>query len=147
VSSTVGLKIGKAIFDILKNNANLNGTNLLNNDAKLIQPAPLKDVSDPDLAITYEIDSMQAINVKRVYRSLTAPLYLVDFTLECFARDYSNSILLSDAAAAAFQEAETDGTFGSVKVNGFNFLSASETYNKERRYYSKQLSFSARVLL
>ena len=147
MSSTVGLQIGKAIFDILKNNANLNGTNLLNNDAKLIQPAPLKDVSDPDLAITYEIDSMQAINVKRNYRVQTAPLYLVDFTLECFARDYSNSILLSDAAAAALQESETDGTFGNVKVNGFSFLSASETYNKERRYYSKQLSFSARVLL
>lgn len=147
MSATVGLKIGKAIFNILKNNPSLNSNNLIDNQDKLIQPAPLKDVNDPDLAITYEIDSMQPINVKRNYRNITAPLYIVDFTVECFARDYSTSIILADAVAAAFQEAATNGTFNGVKVNGFSFLSASETYNTERRYYSKQLSFSGRVLL
>ena len=147
MSTTIGLQIGKAIYNILKNDASVNGSNLLNSDASLIQPAPLKDVSDPDVAITYEIDSMQPINVKRTSRQQTAPIYIVDFTCECFARDYSNSIFLADAVGRAFQEAETNGTFGTIKINGFSFLSASETYNKERRYYSKQLSFSARVLL
>ena len=91
MSTTIGLQIGKAIYNILKNDASVNGSNLLNSDASLIQPAPLKDVSDPDVAITYEIDSMQPINVKRTSRQQTAPIYIVDFTCECFARDYSNS--------------------------------------------------------
>ena len=144
MSNTEGLKIGRLIFDILKNDNTLLGIDGMS--ASAIQPAPLKKQETPDTAITYEFDAVNPINIKRTYRAETAPIYLVDFTLECIAKDYSNSILLGMYSSKALQE-KSNGTYAGMKLNGITLTSASEDYNKARRYYSKRLSFQARILL
>ena len=147
MSATEGLKVGKAVFDILKNDASVMAANLLNSDTTLIQPVPLSNKINPDIAIAYQVDSVNPINVKRLYRSATAPLYIVDFSCACLSRNYGDSVKLADTVTAALQSAETDGTYGGIKVNGITLLSATEDYNEKRRYYIKDLSFQARVLL
>tara|TARA_A100001201_G_scaffold32268_1_gene34729 strand:- start:6878 stop:7312 length:435 start_codon:yes stop_codon:yes gene_type:complete len=144
MSATEGFKIGKAVFNILKNNDAL--MQISGMSAGLIQPAPLKEQGATTLGITYEFDAVNPLNIKRVFRLETAPLYIVDFTLECIAKDYSTSILLADYATTALQES-SNGSYGDVKVNGITLESANEDYNKARKYYSKRLSFQARILL
>ena len=144
MAATEGLKIGKVIFDILKNDSTLLAIDGM--AVQLIQPAPLKEQSTPDVAITYQFDAVNPVNIKRQFRVETAPLYIVDFTLECIAKDYGNSILIADTAAKALQEAQ-NSTYSDVKLNGITLESANEDYNKARRYYSKRLSFQARILL
>lgn len=144
MAATEGLKIGKVIFDILKNDTPLMAVTDM--DATKIQPAPLKEQGNPSVAITYEFDAVNPVNTKRLFRTETAHLYIVDFTLECIAKDYGNSILIADTAAQALQEA-LHGTYADVKLNGITLESATEDYNKARRYYSKRLSFQARILL
>ena len=144
MAATEGLKIGKVIFDILKNDSTLLAIDGM--AVQLIQPAPLKEQSTPDVAITYQFDAVNPVNIKRQFRVETAPLYIVDFTLECIAKDYGNSILIADTAAKALQEAQ-NSTYSDVKLNGITLERANEDYNKARRYYSKRLSFQARILL
>ena len=144
MSATEGLKIGKAVFYILSNDATL--LNITGMSANKIQPAPLKEQSGSNVAVVYEFDAVNAVNQKREYRVQTAPLYIVDFTCECIAKDYGTSIALADAVGQALQQA-TSNTYNSVKVDGINLTNASEGYNKAQRYYSKSLSFQARVLL
>lgn len=144
MSATEGLKIGKVIFDILKNDADVIAVSGMS--AAKIQPAPLKEQSTATTAILYEFDAINPVNIKRTDRTETAPLYIVDFSLECIAKDYSNSIILADSSARALQEAD-NGTYASVKLNGITLESASEDYNRARKYYSKRLSFQARILL
>lgn len=142
--NTDGLLIGKVIFDILKNDSTLMG--ITGMSASKIQPTPIKEQGSFPNGITYEIDAISPLNVKRSSRAETAPLYIVDFTLECIAKDYSDSILLGMYSSKALQEA-ANGTYASVKLNGITLESASEDYNKARKYYSKRLSFQARILL
>ena len=144
MSNAEGLKIGKVIFDILKNDNSL--MSITGMSASKIQPAPLKEQGNPIVAIIYEFDSVNPVNVKRTLRAETAPLYIADFTLECIAKDYSDSILLSMYSSKALEEA-TNGTYASMKLNGITLTSATEDYNKARKYYSKRLSFQARILL
>jgi putative alpha-1,2-mannosidase len=147
MSATEGFKIGKIIFDILKNNVGVQSKLGGASNITRIQPAPLKQESIADTAVIYEINAVNPVNIKRyLYRSETAPLFVVDFSLEIISKDYSDGILLADACAIALQEA-TDGTYNSVKCDGITLQSMSEDYNKARRYYSKDLSFQARVLL
>tara|TARA_Y100001973_G_C5055038_1_gene259738 strand:+ start:198 stop:632 length:435 start_codon:yes stop_codon:yes gene_type:complete len=144
MSATEGLKIGKAVFNILSNNSAL--LSVTGMTAAKIQPAPMKEQGDPDIGVLYEFDAVNAVNRKRLNRVDTAPLYIVDFTCECISRDYSISVILADAVGQALQTAPS-GTYNSVKVDGINLTNANELYNKQRRYYSKSLSFQARVLL
>jgi hypothetical protein len=144
MSATEGLKIGKAVFNILSNNSNL--LSVTGMSAAKIQPAPMKEQGNADVGVLYEFDAVNPVNRKREFRLETAPLYIVDFTCECIARDYSTSVILADAVGTALQVAAS-GTYNSVKVDGITLTSANELYNKERRYYSKSLSFQARVLL
>ena len=92
MSSTVGLQIGKLIFNILKNNSSILAIDGMYVDK--IQPAPLRNENTAKVAILYEIDAVIPVNVKRAYRVETAPLYIVDFTLECIAEEYNDSITL-----------------------------------------------------
>ena len=143
MSATEGLKIGKVIFNILSNNATIS-TQITDNK---IQPAPLMEQGDVSLAVTYSINAVSPVNVKRyASRVETAPLYVVDFSLEIISKDYGDSITLADACSQALQEA-SNGTYNGVKISGITLESANEDYNKARRYYSKDLSFQARVLL
>ena len=144
MSATEGLKIGKVIFNILSNNTAV--TSITGMSAATIQPAPMKNPKAPEIAVLYEFDAVNAVNRKREQRVFTAPLYIVDFTCECIALDYGTSITLADAVGQALQEAAS-GTYNSVKVDGINLTNAREDYNKQRRYYSKSLSFQARVLI
>tara|TARA_R100001230_G_C5615847_1_gene126348 strand:+ start:174 stop:605 length:432 start_codon:yes stop_codon:yes gene_type:complete len=142
--NTEGLQIGKVIFDILKNDNTLMG--ITGMSASKIQPIPMKEQGDFPVGITYEIDAINPINVKRVLRAETAPIYIVDFTLECIAKDYSDSILLGLYASKALQEAN-NGTYNNIKLNGITIESVREDFNRARKYYSKSLSFQARILL
>lgn len=142
--NTEGLLIGKVIFDILKNDNTLMA--ITGMSASKIQPIPMKEQGDFPVGITYEIDAINPINVKRALRAETAPIYIVDFTLECIAKDYSDSILLGLYASKALQEA-SNGTYNNVKLNGITIESVREDFNRARKYYSKSLSFQARILL
>jgi len=144
MSATEGLKIGKVIFNILKNDTDLMA--LSGMDASRIQPAPLKERASATMAIVYEFDAINPVNIKRTARTETAPLYIVDFTLECIANKYGGSISLAELSSKALQEAE-NASYNSVKLNGITLESASEDYNRARKYYSKRLSFQARILL
>ncbi len=143
MSNTAGIQIGKAIFNILINNNNL--LSIVGMSASKIQPYPMLDQNDPTIGCTYKINSCAPLNVKRLYRNETAPLYNVNFTIECIHRDYSQSVIMADAVSRALQEVK--GTFNTIKVNGFTIDGYQEDYNKERKYYSKLISFEARVLL
>jgi hypothetical protein len=139
--------IGKAIFYILRNDSSVMASNLLDGNQNLIQPSPIKDEARSDMALAYEVDAVRPMNVKRpLYRSQTAPLYIVDFNVECITKSYSDSILLSDAVAQALQGAAND-TYNGVEINGITLDTANQAYNKARKYYVKSLSFQARVLL
>jgi hypothetical protein len=144
MSATEGLKIGKVIYNILSNDSTT--TSVTGMSAAKIQPAPLKEQANTDVCVTYEIDAVNPINIKYSGALITAPIYIVDFTCECVSKDYSTGIILADAVAMALQQA-ANGTYNSVKLNGLTLLSASEDYNRARRYYSKSLSFQARILL
>ena len=144
MSLTIGINIGRAIFYILKNSASVQG--VVGMSAAKIQPAPLKDQGDVTTALTYQIDAVNPINVKHSGDLITAPLYVVDFNCECIAKDYSTCNDLAQKVARAFQESP-NGTYNSIKLNGVTLSSASEDYNKARKYYSNSLSFQARVLL
>ena len=139
-----GLKIGKAIFLILKNNTNL--LNIAGMNVSQIQPAPLKNQGDPSLAVTYEIDSVTPLNIKRTVRTDTAPVYIVDFTCECIAKTYFNTNNLAVRVSQALEEA-VSGNYNGLKLNGITLQSANEDYNKARKYYINSLSFQARVLV
>tara|TARA_R100001463_G_scaffold70797_1_gene124469 strand:- start:12059 stop:12493 length:435 start_codon:yes stop_codon:yes gene_type:complete len=144
MSLTIGLQIGRAIFYILKSNLSVQGVTGM--DESHIQPAPLKERASAITALTYQIDAVNPVNVKRTDRTETATLYLVDFTCECIAKDYSICNDLAMKVSRAFQESP-NGTYNTIKLNGITLSSASEDYNKARKYYSNSLSFQARVLL
>jgi len=144
MSATVGLQIGKAIFDILKNSNNV--TSVSGMSTSVIQPAPLLRNANTDAAVIYEISSVNPVNVKRQFRVETAPLYNVSITIECLHKVYHDSIILADNVSQALQTADAS-PYNNVKVDGFNLTSMQESYDKARRYYSKLLTFDARVLL
>jgi len=143
MSAIAAFDIGKAIFNIL-NVSTI--TDIPGMTSGKIQPAPLIDQANPTLAITYEISAINSLNTKRNYRIETAKVFYVDFRLECIATDYSTSITLASTASKLLQEADIN-TYNTVKINGITMETASEDYNKNRRYYSKNLSFQAIVLL
>ena len=63
---TKGLQIGKVIYDILKDDTNLMGIDGMSRF--VIQPAPLKEQTSTDIAITYEMDACVPVNRKRESR-------------------------------------------------------------------------------
>tara|TARA_Y100001972_G_scaffold68898_1_gene84023 strand:+ start:178 stop:612 length:435 start_codon:yes stop_codon:yes gene_type:complete len=144
MGATVGLQIGKAIFYILKNNNNV--TSVIGMSASKIQPAPLKEQGDIITALTYQVDAVNPINIKNEGLESTAPIYIVDFTIECIGNKYSNCNNLAMKVSEALQESP-NGTYNTIKINGITLQSASEDYNRARKYYNNSLSFQARVLL
>lgn len=142
MSATTGLKVGKAIFNILTNGSTMNLDGMA---ANKIQPMPMLAQGNPQVGVLYEISGILPINIKRLYRVQTAPVYMVDISIEVIHLDYSQCTILADAVCQDLQGAS--GTFNTIKVNGFNLDGMQEGYNKERKYYSKLLSFQARVLL
>ena len=143
MSTTLGYQIGRAIFYLLKNESDL--MSITGMSDAVIQPAPMREQSNTNIGITYEINAVNPVNVKRISREEGAPLFNVTFTLECFHRVYHDSINLADFATRAM--CDNVGTFNSIKIDGIALETMQETYNKERRYYSKLLTFDARVLL
>lgn len=146
MSTSVGLQIGKAIYNILSNDTGgvLSITGMAVNK---IQPAPLIREGDTNIGVVYEISAVNPVNVKRPdYRIVTAPLYNVTFQIECMHTVYHDSIILAERVCTVLQESAVD-TYNTIKLGGINLDTMTETYNKERRYYSKILTFDARVLL
>lgn len=144
MGATAGLEIGKAIFYILKNNSNVQS--VVGMSASKIQPAPLKEQGDIITALTYIIDAVNPINIKYSGIQTTAPVYIVDFTIECIANKYSNCNDLAMEVSKALQESP-NGTYNTIKINGIKLQSANEDYNRARKYYNNSLTFQARVLL
>lgn len=145
MSVTIGVKIGKAIYNILSNDSSL--INVSGMAVNKIQPSPLIREGDSNIGVVYEISAVNPVNVKRpIYRVATAPLYNVTFTIECIHTVYHDSIIMADLVCQALQQAAI-GTYNNVKLGGINLDTMTEAYNKERRFYSKILTFDARVLL
>lgn len=143
MSFTPAMYVGKAIFHLLKTNAGVTSVDGMN--TQKIQPAPMIQQGQPTAGVIYEITAVNPVNVKRVQRFDTAPLYNVNITLECIHENYGHSIILADKVTRCLQE--NQGTFNGIKYDGFTLETMTETYNKEKRYYSKLLSFSGRILL
>ena len=132
MSVTVGVLIGKAIFDILKNDSALIAINDM--AVNKIQPAPLIREGDTNIGVVYEISSVQPVNVKRaLFRSQTAPLYNVTFIIECMHTVYHDSITMADSICQALQSADYN-TYNTIKLGGINLDSMQETYDKKRRF-------------
>jgi len=140
---SVGLSMGKAIFDILKNNYALLQINGMS--VNKIQPAPLLKQTNPEVCVIYEIDSVNPVYTKRNRTLNSAPLYVVDFSIYCVNRIYFQNVGLAQAVSDALDTA-ANGTYNSLKIDGISLQSSSEDYNKERKYYLNTLSFQARVL-
>lgn len=140
---SVGISMGKAIFDILKNNYAL--LQIIGMNVTKIQPAPLLKQNNPDVCVIYEIDSVNPVYTKRNRTLNSAPLYVVDFSIYCVNRIYFQNVGLAQAVSDALDTA-ANGTYNSLKIDGISLQSSSEDYNKERKYYLNTLSFQARVL-
>jgi|TARA_R110000744_G_scaffold44110_6_gene98597 hypothetical protein len=129
-----GLLIGKALFDIISRNTNLNVPTLLNNDSSLIQPAPMRSEADPVLGITYEIDSIDNINIKRDYNSLV-PVNLVSTRLDVFAKDYGTGAELARVLVEELTTTRTPDSYNGVTIQGINIDNVKQDFNtKSRRY-------------
>tara|TARA_R100000231_G_scaffold139628_2_gene121782 strand:- start:8267 stop:8710 length:444 start_codon:yes stop_codon:yes gene_type:complete len=147
MSATVGFQVGKLIFHYLSTANSVTGVNGMS--ASQIQPAPLLRKANVNAAVVYEINSVNPVPVKadntNAYRRMPV-LYNVTFTVECVHKVYHDSIYLADAVAQALMK-QTYETENNVTHNGFILDSMQETYDKERRMYSKLLTFDVRILL
>jgi len=143
-------KIGDAIFNMLSSNSDVVGEPGM--DAAKIQPEPLLNQNDPSAAVTYQIDAISPVYVKTANGAVLhgPPAYeIVDFTILIHNRDYENCCNLTEVVIDAIVQPKTSSTFGtgnSFKINGVSLESVSEDYNKQRKYYTKTLTFQARVL-
>ena len=146
-------KIGDAIFSMLK--AEPFGYSVLAEpgmDATKIQPEPLLNQNDPSAAVTYQIDAITPVYVKTGNGAVVhgQPAYeIVDFTILVHNRDYENCCNLASAVIEVLVLPTTSSSFGTTntfKINGVSLESLSEDYNRQRKYYTKTLTFQARVL-
>ena len=147
MSATVGLQVGKLIFHYLSSAQSVLDVNEMS--ASQIQPAPLLRKATVKAGVAYEINSVNPVPVKADneygYRKMPV-LYNVTFTVECVHKVYHDSIFLADAVSQALIKASY-ATQNNVTHNGFILDSMQETYDKERRMYSKLLTFDVRILL
>jgi len=129
-----GIKIGKALFYLIKNNAVINAANLLNGDAGLIQPAPMRLENDPALGITYEIDAIENIKVKAPFYT-TPPVNISTARIECFAKDYGTGVLLATAVIESITTTFVPETYNGVKIERISVDSVKQDFNPKTRRY------------
>jgi len=144
MSANLGFSIGKVIFDILSNYSSVVSAPSMS--AARIQPAPLLDQIAPEAAVIYELSSVMPTNIKRRWRIETSPLSVVDFSIEVIQKNYKECTYLSQAVTQALEQAGS-GVYNNVKIDGITLSGGSEGYNRQQRYYTKNLSFSVRVLV
>ena len=129
-----GLKIGKALYFLIINNTNLNVSTLLNNDSSLVQPAPMRLESDPALGVTYEIDSIDNVDVKKNYNTFI-PVNLVSTRIEVFAQDYGTGAELARVLVEELTTTLTPDSYNGVEIQGINVDNVKQDFNtKSRRY-------------
>ena len=139
-----GLKIGKSLFSILKNNADINAANLLNNDPGLIQPAPMRLENYPVLGITYEIDSIDNIDIKKAYNK-DVPVNLVSAKLEIFAEDYGTGAELARVVVEELTTLFVPTNYGGVIIQGINIDNVKQDFNPKTRRYVWRVLFDIRL--
>ncbi len=139
-----GLKIGKSLFSILKNNANINVASLLNNDPGLIQPAPMRLENYPVLGITYEIDSIDNIDIKKAYNK-NIPVNLVSAKLEIFAEDYGTGAELARVVVEELTTLFVPSNYGGVVIQGINIDNVKQDFNPKTRRYVWRVLFDIRL--
>tara|TARA_R110000803_G_scaffold209612_1_gene279590 strand:+ start:6690 stop:7130 length:441 start_codon:yes stop_codon:yes gene_type:complete len=134
MASYNGIKVGKALFYLMKENAVINAANLLNYDSSLIQPAPMRLESDPALGITYEIDAIENIKVKAPFYT-TPPVNISTVRLEAFAKDYGNGVLLASALIEQVATSFVPFTYNGVKLERISIDSVKQDFNPKTRRY------------
>lgn len=139
-----GLKIGKSLFSILKNNADINAANLLNNDPGLIQPAPMRLENYPVLGITYEIDSIDNIDIKKAYNK-DIPVNLVSAKLEIFAEEYGTGAELARVTVEELTTLFVPLNYGGVVIQGINIDNVKQDFNPKTRRYVWRVLFDIRL--
>ena len=139
-----GLKIGKSLFSILKNNADINVASLLNNDPGLIQPAPMRLENYPVLGITYEIDSIDNIDIKKAYNK-NVPVNLVSARLEIFAEVYGTGAELARVVVEELTTLFVPSSYGGVVIQGINIDNVKQDFNPKTRRYVWRVLFDIRL--
>ena len=139
-----GLKIGKSLFFILKNDVNINAANLLNNDPGLIQPAPMRLENYPVLGITYEIDSIDNIDIKKAYNK-DIPINIVSAKLEIFAEQYATGAELARVTVEQLTKKFVPYTYAGVNIQGINIDNVKQDFNPKTRRYVWRVLFDIRV--
>ena len=99
MSVTAGLLVGKAIFNILSSGSTINVNGMA---ANKIQPMPMLAQGNPQVGVLYELSGILPINIKRSFRLQTAPVYMVDISIEVINLDYSQCTILADAVCPRF---------------------------------------------
>ena len=135
-------EIGRAIYYILSTASSIVDYNDMS--SQHIQPAPMKAKGNPTAGITYEVTSISPINTKRLVRTEAPPVYNVTFTLEVFHTNYVNCVNIAYKVVNVFNM--IGGTFNGITIQNFALDNMTEAYNKEKRYYTKLISFDCRVL-
>ena len=139
-----GLKIGKALYYLITNNTNLNVSTLLNNDKSLIQPAPMRLEKDPELGVTYEIDSIDNVDVKKAYNTLI-PVNLVSARLEVFAKDYGTGAELARVLTEELTTTLAPSSYNGVEIQGINVDNVKQDFNTKSRRYVWRVFIDIRV--
>lgn len=139
-----GLKIGKALYYLIVNNSNLNVSTLLNNDKSLVQPAPMRLEDDPILGITYEIDSVDNVDVKKAYNTFI-PVNLVSARLEVFAQDYGTGAELARVAIEELTTILVPQSYNGVTIQGINVDNVKQDFNTKSRRYVWRIFIDIRV--
>ena len=139
-----GLKIGKSLFQILTNNANINTADLLNNDSSLVQPAPMRLENYPIKGITYEIDSIDNIDIKKGYNK-SVPINLVSAKLEIFAKNYGTGAELARVVVEELTTIVVPLSYGGVVIQGINIDNVKQDFNPKTRRYVWRVLFDIRV--
>ena len=94
----------------------------------------MRSEADPVLGITYEIDSIDNINIKRDYNSLV-PVNLVSTRLDVFAKDYGTGAELARVLVEELTTTRTPDSYNGVTIQGINIDNVKQDFNtKSRRY-------------
>jgi len=165
MSVASAINIGKVIYNILRydndvrvafNNPGAN--NALGTSggdtyiASAIQPAPLKDLKSlPAFAskprgIVYEVNSISPLNIKREFRTQTAPIYVVGFSLDVFHYVYRLCNELSTASINALEKS-VNNTYNGIKISGIKFDNSRENFNEKKEFCVKEIDLTARILI
>jgi len=136
--AAIGLKIGKAIYNILSGDSNL--VSLVGGVTK-IQPSAIY-TSSPSKGIFYDILSVDNDNTKT---SNVAEITSVIFQIECFMPKYADAVSVGVRVQELLDKL-TNGEYNSIKVQSCVLQSQSTDFDGDNKLYYIQSTFKARII-